>query len=306
MKIYVFDYTSHAGKWIYSAYQKAWAEKGFEVCKIHNSQDISEAVANTEEEYMLMIPDIAANGTPNLEVVEKSHKTFLYVQPNEFPHPWGTHPNFISLATETTIEQINKFENVRLWTFGDDTASYHIKWKETHSIPLAFDSIGYTCSINETYKKFDVCFIGGWANNGFNEKKKIMIDIFSKFKASGLKCAFFVEKNLTHEQETQLMSSSRVTLNIHDAYQRTLGTDTNERTFKSLGLNGCLVSDTVGQLNRIFPELKTSLDAQEIVEITKQYVSLSDRELNDLKEKNIQNILENHCYTNRVESLLKL
>ena len=102
------------------------------------------------------------------------------------------------------------------------------------------------------------------------------------------------------------MSNSRAALNIHDAYQRALGTDTNERTFKSLGLNGCLVSDTVGQLNRIFPELKTSLDSQEIVEITKQYVSLTDQELNNLKEQGRQNILDNHCYTNRVKSLLEL
>ena len=195
---------------------------------------------------------------------------------------------------------------MRLWTFGDNTTSYHTKWKDVNSIPLAFDSIGYTRSINEKYKKFDVCFIGGWANNGFNEKKKIMIDVFSKFKDSGLKCGFFIEKNLTHEQETELMSNSRVALNIHDAYQRTLGTDTNERTFKSLGLNGCLVSDTVGQLNRIFPELKTSLDSQEIVEITKQYVNLTERELDILKEEGRQNILDNHCYTNRVKSLLEL
>ena len=305
MKIYVYDYSSHAGKWIYNAYSKAWEARALDVVRIPTDKDISEIV-DTSEEYMLMIADISANGAECLEVVEKSHKTFLYVQPNHFPHPWGTHPNFVSLATPETISGINELENVVLWTFGDDTNSYHTRWKDVNSIPLAFDSIGYTRSINEKYKKFDVCYIGGWANNGFNEKKKIMIDIFSKFKASGLKCAFFVEKNLTHEQETQLMSSSRVTLNIHDAYQRALGTDTNERSFKSLGLNGCLVSDTVGQLNRIFPELKTSLDAQEIVEITKQYASLSDRELNDLKEKNIQNILENHCYTNRVESMLKL
>ena len=305
MKIYVYDYPNHAGKWIYGAYQKAWASKGFDVIKIPSNRHISETV-DTSEEYMLMVTDAAANEGHNLEVIEKSYKTFLYVQPNEFPRPWGAHPNFTSIATEATIEQINKFENVRLWTFGDDTTSYHTKWKDVNSIPLAFDSIGYTRSISEKYKKFDICFIGGWANNGFNEKKKIMIDIFSKFKASGLKCGFFIEKNLTHEQETELMSNSRAALNIHDAYQRALGTDTNERTFKSLGLNGCLVSDTVGQLNRIFPELKTSLDSQEIVEITKQYVSLTDQELNNLKEQGRQNILDNHCYTNRVKSLLEL
>ena len=305
MKIYAYDYPNHAGKWIYSAYHKAWAAKGFDVVKIPTDKNLSETV-DTSEEYMLMATDISANGAKNLEVIEKSYKTFLYAQPNTFPRPWGTHPNFISQATPETISGINELENVSLWTFGDDTQSYHTKWKEVASVPLAFDSIGYVRSVNEKYKKFDICFVGGWANNGFNEKRKIMIDVFSNFKDSGLNCAFFIEKNLTHEQETQIISSSRLSLNLHDAYQRKLGTDTNERTFKSLGLNGCLVSDTVGQLNRIFPNIKTSLESGEIVEITKEYLSLSDKELADIKEENIQNILENHCYTNRVESLLLL
>ena len=305
MKIYVYDYPSHAGKWIYSAYHKAWTAKGFNVVKIPIDKGLSETV-DTSEEYMLMVTDMSAKGPESLEVVEKSYKTFMYAQPNQFPHPWGTHLNFISLASPETISNINKLENVVLWTFGDDTESYHTKWKEVNSIPLAFDSIGYTRTINEKYKKFDICFVGGWANNGFNEKRKIMIDIFSKFKASNLTCAFFVEKNLSHDQETELLSSSRVALNIHDAYQRHLGTDTNERTFKSLGLNGCLVSDTVGQLNGLFPDIKTSLNSNELVQITEQYLSLTEKELEDIKEQNIQNILENHCYTNRVESLLSL
>ena len=97
-----------------------------------------------------------------------------------------------------------------------------------------------------------------------------------------------------------------MTLNIHDAYQRVLGLDTNERTYKSLGLNGMMVSDTVGQLNNLFPDIKTSLDSQQLVELTKNVLSLTEAELNDIKEKNKQNILDNHCYTNRVEKLLSL
>ena len=98
----------------------------------------------------------------------------------------------------------------------------------------------------------------------------------------------------------------KITLNIHDAYQRTLGHDTNERTFKSLGLNGALVSDSVGQLSRLFPDIKTSSDKQEMVGLVKQLLSLSESELNDIKQKNKQDTLDNHCYTNRVEQLLKL
>jgi len=191
-----------------------------------------------------------------------------------------------------------------LWCFGDADL-YHNKWKKVNTIPLAFDSISYKPKKDKKYE-YDICFVGGWANNGFNEKRKIMIDIFVEFKKSGLNCGFFIGKNLTHEQENLLLYNSKISLNIHDAYQRTLGFDTNERTFKSLGLNGVLISDKVDQLERIFPSVKTSNDPAELVKFAKEYLSLAEKELNDIKEENRQLILDNHCYTHRVEKLLSL
>ena len=78
---------------------------------------------------------------------------------------------------------------------------------------------------------------------------------------------------------------SKISLNIHDAYQRTLGCDTNERTFKSLGLNGILISDKIKQLENIFPNIKTSNDSSELVRITKEYLSLTEKELNNIINK---------------------
>ena len=154
--------------------------------------------------------------------------------------------------------------------------------------------------------KYDVCFVGGWADNGFNEKKPIMIKYFSEFMNSGLNCGFFINKNISQEQEGLLLYNSKVSLNIHDAYQRILGHDTNERTFKSLGLNGILLSDKVDQLERIFPNTKTVTGPAEMVKIVKDYLSLSEKELNDIKEENRQNIMDNHCYIHRVKQLLSL
>ena len=133
-----------------------------------------------------------------------------------------------------------------------------------------------------------------------------MIEIFSKFMDSGLKCGFFINKGLTHEQECDLLRNSKISLNIHDAYQRTLGYDTNERTFKSLGLNGVLVSDTVAQLNNLFPDVPTSLDANALVKIAKELLSLTENEIRGIKESNKQDIADNHTYIKRVEQFLKL
>ena len=64
-----------------------------------------------------------------IETIDKSHKTFVYVQPNTFPQPWGSHPNFQCLASEKIINILNQMDNVYLWTFGDDTSG-HTKWKK--------------------------------------------------------------------------------------------------------------------------------------------------------------------------------
>ena len=133
-----------------------------------------------------------------------------------------------------------------------------------------------------------------------------MMENFIEFKKSDLNCGFFINRNLTHEQENLLLYNSKVTINIHDAYQRALGFDTNERTFKSLGLNGILISDKVGQLERMFPNIKTSNTPTELIEFTKEYISLTEKELGNIREENRQNILDNHCYTHRVQKLLSL
>ena len=64
--------------------------------------------------------------------------------------------------------------------------------------------------------------------------------------------------------------------------------------------------DKIKQLENIFPNIKTSNDSSELVRITKEYLSLTEKELNNIKEENRQNILDNHCYTNRVKQLLSL
>ena len=301
MKVYIKNpLIQGAWKWIQQGYKLAWADVGYDAAYYDALVDI------TEKEYILMVREWDIKTLADLKVVENAKMAFLFAQPQVFPAPWGTHSNFKSSMNEQAISAINSMDNVYLWTFGDVNPEYHCKWKTVHTVLLAFDSISYQPSYNEQYAKYDISFVGGWANNGFNEKRKIMMENFIEFKKSGLNCGFFINKNLAHEQETALLYNSKISLNIHDAYQRALGMDTNERTFKSLGLNGILISDKIGQLKDIFPNVKTSNDPLELVRITKEYISLTEKERRDIKEEGRQNILDNHCYTNRVEQLLSL
>ncbi|HIL27379.1 MAG TPA: glycosyltransferase family 1 protein, partial [Nitrospinaceae bacterium] len=125
-------------------------------------------------------------------------------------------------------------------------------------------------------------------------------------KDSGLKCGFFINKNLTHEQENETLYRSKTAINIHDTYQRILGLDTNERTFKALGATGILVSDKVLQVSCLFPNTPIANTPSDMVALVKEELEISEEERSALKEKNRNNIIENHTYIKRAQEMLAL
>jgi len=299
--VFIKRHRTNAGKWIYEGYRAAWKRLGYSVHYYDNLAEIS----SFKECYYLMAIDGDIRDRLALSVVEKAQKTFLYVQPNWFPEPWGLHPNFQCHCPNESIEALNNMSNVFLWTFGDDT-KYHDKWKYVASIPLAFDSNNYIPVIDDNIK-FDVCFIGGWAYNGFNEKRGIMLKYFGEFKDSGLNCGFFINRGLTHEQENAILYNSKVSINIHDGNQRVLGLDTNERTFKSLGTNGILISDNIEQIKRLKLGAVLTSGPKEMVAAVRYYVfDATLEERLSMKESNRKEIIREHTYIKRAEALLGL
>ena len=203
------------------------------------------------------------------------------------------------------INKIKDLPNLVKWSFGDDF-SYHGNWgSPLHTVPLAFDNINYRSLDVEEYN-LDVCFVGGWANNGFDEKRHILKEVKQRFESSGLRCGIFIGQNIPNYDENYILQSSKVALNVHDAYQRVLGFDTNERTFKSLGANGILISDSTKQLIRLFPDVKTSRNTEQLIDYAREYCFMSDSNLLEIKQENKKNVLENHTYTCRVKKFLSL
>jgi hypothetical protein len=301
MKIYIQRHSEFAGKWIYSGYAHAWAYLDHQVKFISQLEEIKD-----DSSYLLFITDGIVTEN-NLKYLKNSHKTFLYVQPNEFPHHWGKHPNFISALQPDIVNEINGLKNVIKWFFGYDTKTYFTLWKNVVSMPLAYDNINYFSdeSYNHDYD-YDICFIGGFANNGFNEKITIIQNTLNAFLKAGFKCGFSVGQNISHELENYVLNRSKVALNVHDLYQRTLGLDTNERTFKSLGCNGILISDCVKQLGLLFPHCYQSNNLDELIEKTKEFCQLDLYELSLHKKQNKKIIEEKHTYIKRVQQFLKI
>jgi len=296
MLIYLQNHPGGAGNWIYRGYYEAWKKEGFEPVFIKSLDEID------SNDYMLMITNGMVDKN-NLTAIEKSKKCFMFASPNIYPDPWGQHPNFQCPLDLPTINILNELDNVVKWTFGEVKKEHYTWWNDVITVPLAFDEANYQVADpdNKNYK-YDVCFIGGFANNGFNEKIKIMEECLGTFMRTKLKYGFSIGQQISHGAENKVLLESKVCLNIHDAYQRHLGLDTNERTFKSLGVNGLMVSDKVKQLNDLFPDVKTSLNNDVLVNFVLEYV---EQDVSDIKKNNIDNIKKNHTYSNRVRKFLE-
>lgn len=304
-EVYIPMHLGGAMKWIYEGYFRAWRSLGYESIFYDQLDEIS-----PKSDYYIMAIDPHIRNEDHLSILKNSRKTFLYVQPNEFPSPWGNHPNFQCYCPSGIIESLNLSDNIHYWGFFNNSDMF-TKWKkDINYIPLAFDHIGYQPIKNKDLE-YDVCYVGGTANNGFNEKEGIMDDYFGEIIESkyNIKCRLIVNQNVSLQFESDLLFNSTIALNIHDAFQQTLGYDVNERTFKSLGLTGFMISDHVDELKKLFPKVPTATDPKSYVRLINTYLAMREShkdDLMELKEANRKYILDNHTYVHRVNRLLEL
>lgn len=308
MKIYIKNHPHNAGYWIYNlGYKSAWEAKGLTPVLFNKLSDIPK----DETDYYVMALDSDIESSSSLEILAKAKRGWLYVQPTYYPGKWGKSPFYLTSCSSSVRGILGKINHLRLWSYLSTNQSEQIfaGWdNQVFNVPLAFDDINYLPLIKPVKTKYvyDVCYIGGRANNGFDEKFQLMQKVFAAFETSGLNTGFFIDRSLTLEDETNLLFHSGVGLNVHDVFQQLYGFDTNERTFKTLGLNGALVSDSVKQLQTLFPNVVTSNDPSLVYNHVKEFLQLTTKEKNDFKQKNKQEMIENHTYKNRVETLLSL
>lgn len=298
-KVYIKSHDSGAGAWIYLGYKNAWSSLGYETLYFTNLDEISEEPGS----YYLQAVDSDINTKAAYQAVKNAKKAFIFAQTNSFPSPWGTHPNFQCHCPDEYIELLNNLSNVYLWSFTNTkNCTYHDKWKDVQYIPLAFDDVAYQPEQEKKYE-YDICYVGGFADNGFNEKTAIMQDYFSELSNLGLNLGISINQNISMQEEANLLYNSKIAINIHDKYQHVLGLDSNERTFKSLGLNGFLISDDVKEVGNLFSDVPLAKSPRDMCRLVEKYL---DEDLSQTKVQNRNLILEKHTYKNRVRELLSL
>ena len=108
--------------------------------------------------------------------------------------------------------------------------------------------------------------------------------------------------------EARIYASSKVSINVHEEYQRRFGGDCNERTFKIPFCGGFEVVDDVACLDRYFErgrELVVASTPEEWVERVEHYLRHPE-ERASIIEAGRQRVARDHTYHNRVAQLLSL
>jgi spore maturation protein CgeB len=113
---------------------------------------------------------------------------------------------------------------------------------------------------------------------------------------------------LSIEDEASIYASSKISVNVHEAFQRRFGGDCNERTFKIPMCGGFEVVDNVECIKKYFKpgvELAIAENDSEWVEMVYYYLKNPDLR-NDMVQRGKAKVLKDHTYHNRVNDIISL
>ena len=110
---------------------------------------------------------------------------------------------------------------------------------------------------------------------------------------------------LSLEDERKIYTSSTVSLNVHEEYQKKYGGDCNERTFKIRACGGFEITDDVACIRKYFREGDEIVIADDKVDWTEKiqhYLKYPNERLKII-EAGKQRVLAEHTYHHRVQTI---
>jgi spore maturation protein CgeB len=200
-----------------------------------------------------------------------------------------------------------------------------------HTIPLAADS-----TLQKPDFKVQFCADVSYVGTALPEKKKFFLNNVYPLKTDYLlriygqdwtywdralgwiqrggqyldikSLAKIRKPKLNLSEEAEIYTSSVISINVHEEYQRKYGGDCNERTFKIPLCSGFEVVDNVSCIGRYFVDGKEMIIAKSAVEWTelvRYYLRFPEERL-PIIEAGRRKVLNEHTYHNRVKQIIKI
>ncbi|MFC1722466.1 glycosyltransferase, partial [Patescibacteria group bacterium] len=114
--------------------------------------------------------------------------------------------------------------------------------------------------------------------------------------------------NLQIDDERKIYTSSTISINFHEDYQREFGGDCNERTFKIPASKGFQITDDVACIKKYFKEHKEIIiakDKKDWFEKIEYYIKNPEKR-NPIIEAGKKRVLKEHTYNHRVKKFIKI
>lgn len=201
-----------------------------------------------------------------------------------------------------------------------------------HTIPLAADSIALKNSkVNNKYSS-DISFIGTFLpekkiffrEQVFPLKNKYKLNIYGQDWNNWDRLLGWVQKfgqyfnipklrsikkpTLQLVDEAEIYSSSKISINVHEEYQKIFGGDCNERTFKIPFCGGFEITDDVACIRKYFEDGKEIIiakDKQDWFDKIDYYMNNPDHR-KIIIEAGRQRVIKEHTYHSRVKQIIEI
>lgn len=334
--------TIYAGRTIYNAYKNAFTDLGHEF-RFLTAQDNHQKVFEEFNpdifftglnSYLLKFLDLNLIKTQK----KKGLKVFVNI-------PFWTSPFDSSRVNETGSLKNNKawVELIKSGEYGDvyyNATEEQDKRMEGfekttgyrhHTIPLAADKLAISPNYTKKFKA-DISFIGTYLpekrefikSHVFPLKDKYDLKLYGQdwtlqdrltgfVSKVGMYFNFPIIKNLQKpklqiDDEPQIYTSSTISINIHEDYQKKFGGDCNERTFKIPLAGGFEITDNVACIHKYFKdgeEIIIAKDKKDWFEKIDYYIKNPDKR-QKIIDAGRKKVLNEHTYYNRVEQFLNI
>lgn len=337
-----FVNTVYAGRTIYAGYKHAFEDMGHTFITLTAEDHISELYEKFKPHILITSLNSYHLKYLNLALIKKYRtrglKVFINIPFWKSPIPKTRINEASSISRNTNYIHMIKSDNIgdvyynvcepgdeRMAGFERATGYKH------HTIPLAADKTILRDNFDKKFQS-DISYIGTYLpakKYFFREcvfplKKKYHLKLYGQDwtfidKVAGWAQRFGQFFNISYlrtiqkpklmlEDEARVYSSSKISINVHEDYQKQFGGDCNERTFKIPLCGGFEITDDVACIRKYFKdgeEIIIAKNKNDWFEKIDYYIKNPAKQLSII-EAGRKRVLAEHTYHHRIGHMLNI
>ncbi len=333
--------TVYAGRTIFYGYKNAIQDLGHDFFSFENNYDLEKVLTDFDPDIFITSMNFMYRRNLDLKVLKKFRNKKLKVFANT-PF-WRTIFNPLRINEDKGLSDNKELINL---VRSDDYADFYFNVCEPEdprmdgfekatgrmhiTIPLAADVLGLKPKVDARFKA-DISFIGTnlpdkrsfFSNYVFPLKKEYDLKLHGQdwtlsdrlmgwIQRAGQYSGFSLLSNirkpsLNSVEEASVYFNTKISINVHEEYQRKYGGDCNERTFRIPVSGGFEITDRVACITKYFKEGEEMILADTTDWFDKiRYYMERPEERQKIIQAGRSRVLKEHTYHHRVTKFIDI